>query len=318
MFPWRSAQAKREMSGGQTTRTPYKRVFRYSPWDAAPAAMAFLHLALLVVFFMAWPHLSWPARLLGASLYAFAIGWNQDSISHNFIHNPFFVSKTLNRLTEFALTLENGVPQTMYRWVHMRHHAGNSDRPDTAGQTIDPISIYAHGRDGLAEPALRYVLLGFWRDDSPFEVARQIRAKRPQEARRALEEFWVMIAVYGVLLLIRWDFVVALAPFYYLGQCLSFLIAYYEHLGADPQNPIAAGVSTYGPLYNFAFLNNGYHAEHHYQPKQHWTRMQVLKTQTTDDNAGEVRTMIWPHFLGFLDYNARNTPTARREKSASA
>jgi fatty acid desaturase len=301
------------MGVGQTAR-PAKRVFRYSPWDAVPAALVFLHLALLAAFFVAWPHLSWPERLGGAGLYAFAIGWNQDSVSHNFIHNPFFVSKTLNRLTEFALTLENGVPQTMYRWVHMRHHAGNSDRPDALGRTIDPISIYAHGTEGLAEPALRYVLLGFWRDDSPFEVARQIRAKRPKEARRALEEFWVMIAIYGALLLVRWDFVVVLAPFYYLGQSLSFLIAYYEHLGADPENPIATGVSAYGPLYNFAFLNNGFHAEHHHQPKQHWTRMAALRAQLGDRQT-KVRTLAWPHFLGFLDPSARLVPTAARRGS---
>ncbi|MGH1558749.1 hypothetical protein ACRAWD_15800 [Caulobacter segnis] len=83
--------------------------------------------------------------------------------------------------------------------MHMRHHAGNSDRPGPDGDTIDPISIYKHGADGKAEPMLSYVLLQFWRDDGPFTVARQIRAKRPDEARRALEEFWAMIALYGAM-----------------------------------------------------------------------------------------------------------------------
>jgi fatty acid desaturase len=287
-------------------------VFRYSAWDAVPALLVYLHLALLVGFFLAWPSLSWPLRLAGGALYACAIGWNQDSVSHNYIHNPFFTSKALNRLTEFALTLENGVPQTMYRWVHMRHHAGNSDRPDAGGLTVDPISIYAHGSQGRAEPMLPYVLLGFWRDDSPFEVARQIRAKRPDEARRALQEFWVMAAAYGVLLVLRWDFVLVLAPFYYLGQCLSFLIAYYEHLGANPDEPLATGVSTYGRLYNFAFLNNGFHGEHHYRPKQHWTRMAALRAEVADaQRALGAPTLKAPHFLGFLDPAARAVPTSR-------
>jgi fatty acid desaturase len=290
-----------------------KRLFRYSAWDAAPALLVWLHLALLVGFFLAWPSLSWPLRLVGGALYAVAIGWNQDSISHNFIHNPFFVSKGLNRLTEFALTLENGVPQTMYRWVHMRHHAGNSDRPDADGRTVDPISLYAHGANGHAEPMWRYVFLGFWRDDSPFEVARQIGARRPDEARRALQEFWVMAAVYGGMLAARWDFVVVLAPFYYLGQCLSFLIAYYEHLGADPDEPLATGVSSYGPLYNLAFLNNGYHAEHHFRPKQHWREMPALRREiAVAQEAAGVRILRAPHFLGFLDPAARRVPTSAR------
>lgn len=287
------------------------RVFRYSAWDAIPALLVYAHLAALIALAAAWPQLSWTARLAGAGLYAFAIGWNQDSVSHNFIHNPFFTSPLLNRITELALTLENGVPQTMYRWVHMRHHAGNSDRPDERGETLDPISIYRHGADGKAEPMLRYVLLGFWRDDSPFEVARQIRAKRPAEARRAMQEFWLMAAAYVGLLVVRWQFVLVLAPFYYLGQSLSFLIAYYEHLGADPDNPRAAGVSTYARLYNALFLNNGYHAEHHFRPKQHWTRMAQLRREMQAEPEGAPARVIGPaHFLGFLDPAARTVATA--------
>ncbi|HEX3699756.1 MAG TPA: fatty acid desaturase [Phenylobacterium sp.] len=289
------------------------RIFRYSAWDAVPALLVYAHLAALVGFFIAWPQLSWPARILGAAAYAFAIGWNQDSVSHNFIHNPFFVSPLLNRITEFALTLENGVPQTMYRYVHMRHHAGNSDRPDGRGRTRDPISIYRHGAGGEAEPMAAYVLMGFWRDDDPFTVARAIRAKRPAEARRALQEFWVMVALYAALLAIRWEFVVVLAPFYYLGQSLSFLIAYYEHLGAHPERPLATGVSTYEPVYNLLFLNNGYHAEHHYRPKQHWTEMAKLRREVAVEAAAAGVRVIGPaHFLGFLDPSSWRVPTARR------
>jgi fatty acid desaturase len=294
-------------------RTAGGRIFRYSAWDAVPAALVYIHLGLLVAFLLAWPQLSWAARLAGAGLYAFAIGWNQDSVSHNFIHNPFFTSKLLNRITEYALTLENGVPQTMYAYVHMRHHAGNSDRPDAKGRTIDPISIYRNGADGLAEPVLPYVLLGFWRDDDPFTVAREIGRKRPAEAKRALHEFWVMVAVYAALLVFRWDFVLVLAPFYYLGQSLSFLIAYYEHLGAEPENPLATGVSTYEPIYNLLFLNNGYHAEHHFRPKQHWTKMSALKREIAREQvAAGVRVIGPAHFLGFLDPSTWRVPTARR------
>lgn len=296
-------------------RKPGGRVFRYTAWDAVPAALVYLHLGLLLAFFIAWPQLSWPIRLLGAGLYAFAIGWNQDSVSHNFIHNPFFTSKLMNRITEFALTLENGVPQTMYAYVHMRHHAGNSDRPGAEGETVDPISIYRNGADGKAEPMLSYVLMGFWRDDDPFTVAREIGAKRPAEARRAMQEFWVLIGVYAALLVIRWDFILVMAPFYYLGQSLSFLIAYYEHLGAEPTNPMATGVSTYEPIYNWAFLNNGYHAEHHYRPKQHWTRMAELRAEVEPaQRAAGIRILGPAHFLGFLDPATWRVPTARRLK----
>lgn len=296
-----------------TTKRKAGLVFRYTAWDAVPALLAYLHLALIIAFLFDWPAMTWPERVAGAIAYALAIGWNLDSVSHNFIHNPFFRSKTLNRITEFVLTFALGTPQTMYRFVHMRHHAGNSDRPGPDGETIDPISIYKHGADGKAEPMLSYVLLQFWRDDGPFTVARQIRAKRPDEARRALEEFWAMIALYGAMAIVNWRFVVFLAPFYYLGQSLSMLIAYYEHLGANPEEPAAMGVSTYGPVYNLLFLNNGYHAEHHYQPKRHWTQMKALRDATREEQArAGLRVLAPPHMFGFLDPSARQVPTAAR------
>lgn len=117
-------------------------------------------------------------------------------MSHNFIHNPFFHSAALNRLTDFLQTFSLGTPQTKYRYVHMRHHAGKSDRPGNNAETIDRISICRYGADGHAEPMLAYVFLQFWRDDGPFDMARQIGAKCPAEARAAPQEFWAMIALY--------------------------------------------------------------------------------------------------------------------------
>jgi fatty acid desaturase len=287
-------------------------LFRYSAWDAVPAALAYAHLALLLVFFLAWPAMSWPARVAGAIAYGAAIGWSLDSVSHNFIHNPFFAWEPLNRLTSLVLTLSLGTPQTMYKYVHMRHHAGNSDRIGADGHTVDPISLFQYGYDGKVEPTWSYVFRQFWRDDGPFTVARKIRAKRPKEAQQALQEFWAIVGVYGVILVLNWRFVLLLAPFYYLGHCLSFLIAWYEHAGADPDQPIATGVSTYEPVYNWAFLNNGFHAEHHYRPKVHWTRMAALRDETRAEQvAAGVRTLRVAHFLGFLDRTAAAVPTAR-------
>ncbi|MDB5449380.1 MAG: hypothetical protein JWQ46_436 [Phenylobacterium sp.] len=304
------------MAGAATARArpkPKALLFRYSAWDAVPAALAFLHLALILAFFLAWPHLTWPQRLLGAGLYGLAIGWSLDSVAHNFIHNPFFAWEPLNRLTSFVLTFTLGTPQTMYAYVHMRHHAGNSDRIGADGATVDPISLYRYGQHGKIEPLLSYVFLQFWRDDGPFTVARAIRAKRPVEARQALQEFWAMVALYALLLVLNWQFVLLLAPFYYLGQCMSFLIAWFEHAGADPDQPIATGVSTYGRAYNLMFLNNGYHGEHHHRPKAHWTTMKAVRAETQDaQRAAGVRTIRWAHPLGFLDPAWRDVPTARR------
>ena len=140
-----------------------------------------------------------------------------------------------------------------------------------------------------------YVLKGFWRDDDPFTVAREISAKRPKEGARALQEFWVMAAAYLALALMRIDFVLVLAPFYYLGQSLSFLIAYYEHLGADPDNLMATGVSNYEPVYNFVFLNNGYHNEHHDFPFVPGSRLHKVREIAPEfyENLPQHKSWTW-------------------------
>jgi fatty acid desaturase len=45
-------------------------------------------------------------------------------------------------------------------------------------------------------------------------------------------------------------------------------------LWSESDKPIAWGVSSYGKIYNWLFFYNGYHAEHHFRPKVHWTKME--------------------------------------------
>jgi fatty acid desaturase len=292
-----------------------RRVFQTSAWDAVPAALTTAHFILLLCVFVAWPHLGWPARIGLGLLYALSVGWSLNSVAHNFIHNPFFTSPIANRGVSLLLSWTLISPQTMYRYIHLRHHAGNADRPNTDGATIDPLSIYQHGEGGRPEPLLSYVFLQFFRDDDPFALARKIAVKRPAEARRAMVEFWSLVGLWGVLALIHWPFAAMMIAMSYLGQCLSNLSGYYEHLGGDPDRPIAWGVSSYGRLYNALFLGNGYHAEHHYRPKAHWTRMAALHRQIADEQARAGVTVIdAPHPLGFLDRRTWRIETAKRRR----
>jgi len=91
-------------------------------------------------------------------------------------------------------------------------------------------------------------------------------------------------------------------PFWYLGHCFSYLNGYYRHYGANPDKPIAWGVSSYGKIYNWLFFYNGYHAEHHFRPKVHWTTMEKFHQSIEDLQKQEgVRTIKRAHMLGFLD-----------------
>jgi hypothetical protein len=90
-------------------------LLRYSTWDAVLILLSFVHAAVLLGF---------------SSIPVVAIGlwWNANTISHNFIHSPFFRSRRLNRAYALYLSALLGIPQSFWRDRHLRHHAGSHRR----------------------------------------------------------------------------------------------------------------------------------------------------------------------------------------------
>jgi len=280
--------------------TKKTKLFAHSNWDIVPVLAGIAHLAFVISFIIAFPHLSWPVRIFFGCIYAIAISWNINSVSHNLIHNPYFTSAKLNRAFGLIESLAIGFSQAFYHWVHMRHHSGNSDRPDENGKTIDWISIYRQGENGMPEPVLKYTFLSFFRDD-PAELYRNLKKQNPAKARWGLIELSCLAFMVFCLAIYNWRAIVFIIPFYYIGHCLSYLNGYYEHFHGNPDVPIAWGVSSYNKLYNLIWFNNGYHAEHHFRPKMHWTRMKQFHEQLKEQQkkAG-VHTITACHALGFL------------------
>jgi hypothetical protein len=75
-------------------------------------------------------------------------------------------------------------------------------------------------------------------------------------------------------------------PGYAIGLGLCFLQGYFEHARGT--------TSHYGRLYNVVFFNDGYHAEHHRRPGEHWTRLPAHATSNA-------RRSAWPPVLRWLD-----------------
>jgi len=59
---------------------------------------------------------------------ALGMWWNANTISHNFIHRPFYRSRGANRTFSLLLTLLLGVPQSYWRERHLQHHADRTRR----------------------------------------------------------------------------------------------------------------------------------------------------------------------------------------------
>ncbi|MEM7263320.1 MAG: hypothetical protein AAF488_15130, partial [Planctomycetota bacterium] len=79
------------------TRTESGRLFRVSRWDAVLVCVAALHGAAL----LACPSIP---------MLAIGLWWNSNTVSHHFIHNPFFRSRFANRTFAAYLTVLLGYP----------------------------------------------------------------------------------------------------------------------------------------------------------------------------------------------------------------
>jgi fatty acid desaturase len=294
--------------------TTDSKIFAFTRWDAIPAAAGLFHTAYFFALFFLYPRTPLWLMLILGFVYSLMINANINGVAHNFIHNPFFRSKLLNRLFGITQSIACCFSQTFYDAVHSQHHKGNSDRPDENGETVDWLSIYRHGHDGEAESPWRYVFLSFFRDD-PKAIAQELRK------RGGSELFWGKVELAGVaitlltMLVFNWRYVVFFfLPFLYLGHCFSYLNGYFRHYGADPDKPIAWGVSSYGKLYNWLFFYNGYHAEHHFRPKVHWTKMEAFHAQIAELQKAEgVRVINHAHMLGFLDPDLPKRGDARAQ-----
>ncbi len=277
-------------------------VFRYTARDAIPALCGVGNLALLLGTFAYFDRLPFWAVALSFVAVIFCYCWNVQSISHNFIHNPFFVSDWLNRAFSIVESLAIGVPQTIYYHYHMNHHWGDNDAPGPDGTTKDWGSTYRHGKNGRPEPFWSYCLIGFFR----FELGPCFRMIGRHGRRHVLLLLAESLALGGfwlAALVLNWRFLVFFyLPTYYLGWVLTYAHTYVLHYGARPGNPYANSVSSYHRLYNLVFFYNGYHQEHHWDPKAHWTRMREVRAEILPQMiANGTRVLRGPHITAFLE-----------------
>lgn len=130
-------------------------MFRYSTSDAVLVWLSFAHAGLLI----AAPSIP---------LIALGLWWNANTISHNFIHLPFFRSRALNSLYGFYLTALLSIPQSIWRERHLRHHSGRDGalrwtRPaifETSAVALLWVALAARMPDFFATVYLPGYLLG--------------------------------------------------------------------------------------------------------------------------------------------------------------
>jgi len=290
---------EREKGGGMAARGM---VFRYTGYDAIPAVCTMSHFALILVSCLAFQSLPAWAVVVAFCAIVFCYCWNVQSISHNFIHNPFFTSEWLNRAFSVLESVAIGIPQTIYFHYHMNHHFGDNDAKGPDGTTRDWGSTYRHGKGNQPEAFWSYCLIGFFR----FELGpcfRMIFRYGGRHVFLLLAESLVLGAVWLTMLYLNWRyFLYFYLPSYYLGWVLIYAHTYFLHYGAKPGDYYANSVSSYHRLYNWMFFNNGFHQEHHWDPKAHWTKMSRVRKQILPQMIiHQTRILRGPHITVFLE-----------------
>jgi fatty acid desaturase len=277
-------------------------LLRYSNYDVIPVLAG-----VGIVAFILWTFISFSTLPIWILIPAFvavtwSYCWNLQCISHNFIHNPYFASRWLNRAFSVLETVALGVPHVFYHHYHMNHHFGDNDKKGTDGTTKDWSSIYRYGVNGEPENFWKYCFVSFFRVEVG-PVIRTVARHGPGEVAQAVVETVVLAAFWGTMAWLDWRyFVLFYLPSYYLGWVLSYAEGYLEHYRCEPGNYFANSVSSYNLLYNFFWFNNGYHQEHHWDPKVHWTRMKELHRQIKPQlEANHTRILRGPHITALIE-----------------
>lgn len=294
-------------------------VFAHSRHDAWLVGLAIVHFILLIVGVATVGRVGWLTSLALGVLLVFLHCTNYQCVAHNFLHNPFFRDKRLNKAFGVFNSLLLGSPQSLYRLQHLHHHKYNNDAPDPiTGQVADFTSTWKHSRrKDREENPWTYSLLNYLRSDFAY-LFRELRKRRLEQT--AALEFAALVTMLAVF---AWLHPLALFLFYlpvwFLGNVAGSAENYAEHHGAVPGDRRTDSVSSYGALYNLIWFNNGYHQEHHFRPQVHWTKIREIRALLPPENQRRVVPVAhWFNFGASSRLPAEALPSAPSSETDSA
>src|SRR4051812_116181 len=103
-------------------------ILRHSPWDALLVLCAVCYGILLLLVPSIW-------------LLSLGLWWTANTVSHNFIHHPFFRWRFANQLFSLFLSLLLGIPQSLWQQRHLAHHAERDFRLKLTPQLLAEAAI---------------------------------------------------------------------------------------------------------------------------------------------------------------------------------
>lgn len=212
-------------------------------------------------------------------------------IHHNHTHLRMWLSKSLNRISDFWITLLQGHPTFVFYPAHIRNHHRYRHGPKDVART------YRFGRDSndligyLLHPLQATIVL------YPLFIDWLLGLKQRHSGvfYYCLRQYAAVLLLWGILAWLNWQ---KFLIFVLLPQLhgLHWLLAtnYLQHAHADGNSPINFARNFEGWV-NPLLFNIGLHTAHHRHPRAHWSALTKLHLQYRDQvdprlNAGP---LLW-------------------------
>jgi fatty acid desaturase len=253
-----------------------------APWgpflhrvDLAPfAVVAFFVAVQLGLFFgtnsavaqLAGTMVLWPATTISIA------------IAHSHFHVRTFRAALLNRLYEFVLFYQSGMPSYGWQLNHNIGHHQHFMRQGADSPFRD--EYYWLEPDGTVTPRWRYVLrtvtLAYW------YMIRNGRL-RPDYVRKLA----VVIALHALVLaaVLAYDPLGALICFVSVivaNMVVNAWFSYSHHAGLSLKDRHSASYSNLSRLENLLTFNTGYHTAHHVKASVHWYELPSFHAMIAD------------------------------------
>lgn len=200
------------------------------------------------------------------------------AIAHSHFHVRTFRPAVLNRLYEFLLFYQSGMPSYGWQLNHNIGHHQHFMQQDAGSRFRD--EYYWLEPDGTVTPRWRYLLrtvgLAYW------YMVRNGRL-RPDYVRKLT----LVMAVHGLVLaaLLAYDPLGALICFVAVIVANMFVNAWFSyshHAGLSLQDRYGASYSNLSRIENLLTFNTGYHTAHHVKASVHWYELPAFHASIAD------------------------------------
>jgi fatty acid desaturase len=305
-----------------------KSLFKHSAADAALVMLALVYLAILCAGAIFFSQIPW-YFLVAIGLILPVLDLTAQNGQHYHSHTAFFVYPRINHCYSLILSALYGSPQKLYAFRHAWHHGHTYSygslmhvinlKPvwwvEPLRLALDPFGLWWiykmwEQRSSAVSATRKRRLLSCasaiikaWgrmleRDERTQLFYEKLGSQNLGSRRAFLREAIALVVFRVALLVISPSFFCWYLLFFFWAQIVHGYQEFCEHYGTADGDRFRDSVSCYNYWYNRLYFNNGYHQEHHINPRCHWTRVPEMRTQMAlEESRRVVPALHWTNPL---------------------